>query len=85
MIAENSEIEVIMTAKDIPNESKVRKITGGYLYVLRDNVTVDGKVVHESPDSVFLFGDRANIYSFDKNKKLVWIVKKDVLKRFLNS
>ena len=78
-----SEIEVIMPAKDIPNGSKVRKITGEYLYTLWNSVTVDGKVVHKSPDKVFLYGDRANINSHDKDKKLVWIVDKDILKRFL--
>ena len=82
-VVESSEIEVIMPAKDIPNGSKVRKITGEYLYTLWNSVTVDGKVVHKSPDKVFLYGDRANINSFDKDKKLVWIVDKDVLKRFL--
>ena len=83
--SESSEIEVIMPAKDIPNGSKVRKITGEYLYTLWDNVTVDGKVIHKSQDKVFLFGNRANINSFDKNKKLVWVVKKNILKIFLNS
>lgn len=82
-ITESSEIEVIMPAKDIPNGCKVRKITGKYLYTLRNDVTVDGKAVHKSPDKVFLYGDRANINSFDKDKKLVWVVKKDVLTRFL--
>lgn len=85
MISESSEIEVIMPAKDIPNGSKVRKITGEYLYTLWDNVTVDGKVIHKSPDKVFLFGGRANINSFDKDKKLVWVVKKNILKIFLDS
>lgn len=82
-IAESSEIEIIMPAKDIPNGSKVRKITGTHLYTIWNSVTADGKIVHKSPDKVFLFGDRANINSFNKNKKLVWIVEKDILKRFL--
>lgn len=82
---ESSEIEIIMPAKDIPNGCTVRKITGKYLYTLWNSVTVDGKVVHKSPDEVFLFGGRANINSFDKDKKLVWVVEKDVLKGFLDS
>ena len=69
-----------MPAKDIPNGVKVRKITGEYLYTLWNSVTVDGKVVHKSPDKyfLFLFGGRANINSFDKDKKLVWVVEKDI-------
>ena len=93
----NDTLEIIMSLGEIPDNSIVRKITGGKLYkVIRQFViyaeTPSKKQTINCEDgTAFLMSSdidedyAININSYSSDKKVVWIVDKQTFYQFLGS
>ena len=80
-------VSILMNANEIPDYSKVRKITGSTWYTLRTNLKIydeEGKLIEIPSEvgSIFLIGERGQINSFNPTKELVWRTTLDVLNSF---
>lgn len=82
-------LEVIMVAGEIPNGSKVRKITGSYIYTLLHKMLIYGgpppfKEIKPDPNLKFMLSEDGAINVIADTKNLVWIVEMEDLSNYLD-